>query len=84
MKNKNTAENPRKNNYFVSIVTLNDAGKITYDNIVFTSKNSEECFKFATNNYTRSVTTAVKKYSEMIALGVDPKKLTEFKNPVLY
>ena len=28
---KNTAENPRKTNYFVSIVSTDDSGKITYD-----------------------------------------------------
>ena len=81
---KNTAENPRKNNYFVSIVSTDDSGKITYDKIVYTSKNVDECFKFAIENYTRSVTTSVKKYKELVALGVSENKLLEFKNPDLY
>lgn len=81
---KKTAENPRKTNYFVSIVGRDDNGKTTYDKLVYTSKNPSDCFRFASENYTRSVTTSVKKYKELVTLGVSEKKLTEFKNPVLY
>lgn len=81
---KKTTENPRKTNYFVSIVAPDNNGKISYENIVYTSKNPEDCFRFATENYTRSVTTAVKKYKDLVALGISEKKLLEFKNPVLY
>lgn len=81
---KKTTENPRKTNYFVSIVATDDNGKISYENIVYTSKNPEDCFRFATENYILSVTTAVKKYKDLVASGVSEKKLLEFKNPVLY
>lgn len=81
---KKTTENPRKTNYFVSIVAPDDNGKISYENIVYTSKKPEDCFRFATENYTRSVTTAVKKYKDLVALGINEKKLLEFKNPDLY
>ena len=52
--------------------------------IVFTSKNVKECFDFATENYIRSVGVSIKKYQELVNLGVSEKKLLEFKNPDLY
>jgi hypothetical protein len=84
MKNKNlNTENPRKNHYFVSIIRQVD-GKPDYNDIVFTSKKVEDCFDFARNNYTRSVSVAVKTYSEMLKAGVAPRKMIDFQNPKIY
>ena len=84
MKNKNlNTENPRKNNYFVSILRTVD-GKLDYNDIVFTSKNIEDCFDFARNNYTRSVSVGVKSYTELVKAGVLAKKLIDFQNPKIY
>ena len=81
--NKLNTENPRKNNYFVSIIRHID-GKTDYNDIVFTSKKIEDCFDFTRNNYTRSVSVAIKTYSEMIRAGVEAKKMIDFKNPKIY
>lgn len=84
MKNKNlNTENPRKNNYFVSILQTID-GKLDYNDIVFTSNSVDACFDFVRNNYTRSVSVGVKSYTELVKAGVPERKMIDFQNPKIY
>lgn len=85
-KNKVASENYAiKSAIFVSILEKDEnTGKIDYSTIVYKTKSKEAAYKFATENFIRSVTTSVKTGEELIKLGVDEKKLKMFKNPDLY
>jgi len=82
MKTANT-ENPRKNNYFLALVTIDDSKKKTYD-IVYTAKTYDTCYNFFKENFSSSVYGSIQRYGDFIREGVPARTLIDFKNPKIY
>jgi hypothetical protein len=75
---------PRKTNFFVVVLSRDENNKISYENVVYTSKDIEECLNFANRNFTNTVTTSIKSFDELIKIGVSQEKLVNLKNPDIY
>jgi hypothetical protein len=80
---KDNAENPRKNNYFLTIISFNDDGKKSYS-IVYTAKDYDTCYNFLKDNFSGSIYTSILRYGDLIRNGVDAHSLINFQNPVVY
>lgn len=77
-------KNFRRSNFFVVVLSRDENNKLSYENIVYTSKDVEECMNFANRNFINSVTTSIKSFEELIKLGLSQEKLINFKNPDIY
>ena len=79
----NTSENPRKNNYFATIVSFDNDNKKKYE-LAYTSKNYDDCYNFLRDNFASDVYSSVKRYNELLKAGVPAAEMVNFKNPKIY
>ena len=78
-------KNPLSNTFFVCLLERDEqTKKLSYDTIVYRTKNREAAYRYASENFIREVTTTVKTGVEIIKHGVNENKHKTNKNQEIY